>query len=466
MGDPVSEDTGRAVVVGGSIAGTLAARVLADFYREVVVLDRDEVLGVNGPRRGVPHAVHAHGLHARGFLVLSELFPGLLEEAGSLPGLTVRDFGGMRWYFDGRPIRTADTGLRSIAGSRPVLENYLRGRVAGLPNVDYRQNTEVLNLLYADGQVTGVRLRPASSADPNDVTELHADVVVDTTGRGSRLPHWLTEMGYPRPPVERMKIGLAYTTRTFRRRPGTFGPPQAINPVASPAHPRGAFYGQAVTGDCRISLTGINGDRPPADIEGFLAYTKSLPVPDIGEAVADAEVIGDAASFTVPSSVWNHYEKLPAFPRRLVVLGDAVCSFNPVYGQGMTVAAQQAMALRDHLRRPAEPDFGALRKDIARTIEDPWVLSTRGDLLFDGVAGRRTAATRLFNAYMTRLQYAATKDPAATAALMRITGLVDPLRALRRPGLVARVLWQSRDMPRRRATTTAPSPTREPADAN
>ncbi|MER7007243.1 FAD-dependent monooxygenase [Dactylosporangium sp. NPDC000555] len=452
-GEPVGQ---RAVVIGGSIAGTLAARVLSESYGEVVVVDRDEVLGVAGPRRGVPHGAHAHGLHARGYHILSELFPNLLDETRELAGLTVRDFGGMRWYFDGRPIRPADTGLRSIAGSRPVLENYLRNRVAALPNVTYRQSTEVAGLLTTPdrARVIGVRLREGTGAE----LDLAADLVVDTAGRGSRTPAWLAELGYERPPVERVKIGLAYTTRSFRRRPGTFGPPQAINPVASPNHPRGAFFGQAITGDCRLSLTGILGDHPPADDEGFLEYTRSLPVPEIYEAIRDAEPTSEAATFTVPASVWVHYERLTRFPDRLVVLGDAVCSFNPVYGQGMTVAAMMAMALRERLRSGGHPDSLALATAFARAITDAWRISTRGDLDFPGVPGERPPRVRLFNAYMRRLQYATTKDPAATTALMRVTGLVDRPGKLWRPALVARVLWRSRDLPATNgATTTRPA---------
>ena len=434
----------RAVVVGGSIAGTLAARVLSESYREVVVLDRDEVLGVSDTRRGAPHAVHAHGLHARGYLVLAELFPNLLDEARAA-GLAVRDFGTMRWYFDARPTRPAQTGLLSVVGSRPVLENYLRSRVAALPNVIYRQRVELLGLLGTpdNTRITGVRIRE-HDADPAEHT-MEADLVVDATGRGSRTPFWLTQLGYERPPEERLKINLAYTTRTFRRRPGTFDGPQAINPVASPDHPRGAFFGQAPSGDCRLSLTGILGDHPPTDPDGFLSFTRSLPVPDVYDAVCDAEPTSDAVSFTIPASVWRHYERLARFPQGLVVLGDAVCSFNPVYGQGMTVAALQSMALRAHLRRHAVADSLVLRREMARVIATPWQLSTNTDLDFPGVVGARTIAVRIRNAYLARVQYAASKDPAVTEAFMRVAGLVDRPLALWRPRLLAKVLWLSRD---------------------
>jgi 2-polyprenyl-6-methoxyphenol hydroxylase-like FAD-dependent oxidoreductase len=443
-----------AVVVGGSVTGTLVARVLSEFYRQVIVIERDEVLGVSGPRRGVPHSMHAHGLHAGGYLILAELFPNLLEEARGLVGLTVRDFGRMRWYFDARPIEPADTGLLSIAGSRPVLENYLRSRVADLPNVTYQQSTEMLGLLSTPDheRVTGVRLRKREENAPE--YQLEADLVVDTTGRGSRLPALLSELGYQRPEEEQIKIGLAYATRSFRRRPGTFEGPHAINPVASPAHPRGAFFGQAASGDCRLSLTGMLGDHPPKDLESFLEYTKTLPVADIYESVRDAEPTSDAAFFTIPSSVRRHYERLTRFPDRLLVMGDAVCSFNPVYGQGMTVAAMQVRALREHLRRHSAPDSLVFLKELARVNEGPWRISTRGDLEFPAVVGPRPLSVRLHNVVMTRLQYASTKDPVATRALMRVTGLVDPLRAIWRPRLLARVLWVSRDL---RKAAPAPS---------
>ena len=443
----------RAVVAGGSIAGTLAARVLSDWYREVVVVDRDEVLGVTGMRKGASHAVHAHGLHARGYLILSDLFPGLLDDAKEL-GLPVRDFGLMRWYFNARPIARTETGLLSVAGNRPVLENYLRSRVAGLPNVTYRQHTDVLGLVAtADrGRVTGVRIQERTPGSPEQ--RLDADLVVDATGRGSRLPVWLAELGYERPVEERMTIGLAYTTRTYRRRPGTFDGPVAINPVASPEHPRGAFFGQTATGDFRLSLTGILGDHPPTDPAGFEEYVRTLPVADIHQAVRDADPTGDAVSFTFPASVWRHYERLTRFPAGLAVLGDAVCSFNPVYGQGMTAAAMQVTALRRFLDGQSAADGRSYLRDVARQMRHPWQLSTRTDLDFPGV-GPRSLPIRLHNAYLVRLQYAMTKDPEVTRAYMRVAGLVDPPRTLWRLPLLVRVLRLARDMP---ATSPVPAP--------
>lgn len=459
----------RAVVIGGSIAGTLAARVLADFYEQVIVVDRDRVLGVDRPRRGAPHTAHAHGLHARGYRNLAELFPNMLDDLRAM-GVPVGDLGEMRWYFNAELLQPAHTGLLSITAPRPVLEEYLRGRVAAIPNVTYRQHTDLLGLVAtADGKrVTGVRL----AARAGDAAEyrVEADLVVDATGRGSRTPVWLEQLGYRRPPEERVTIGLSYTTRMYRTRPEMFDGVQSINPVASPAYPRGAFFGQVGRDECILSLTGILGDRPPTDEAGFLDYVRSLPVPDVYDAVRDAEPLTDPVTFGFPASVRHRYERLARFPQRLLVLGDAVCSFNPVYGQGMTVASMEVMALRSHLRKRGAPDSVAFLRDIGRIIDDPWEISTSGDLDFPGVAGDRPLKVRLGNAYMARLQRAATRDPAVTDAFMRVAGLVDRPTRLMRPGLVARVLRQSRLEPGVETPATAPTPlpatAPEPSDVN
>ena len=456
MGQPIGQ---RAVVMGGSIAGTLAARVLSESYREVVVVDRDEVLGVSQPRRGAPHTSHAHGLHARGYLILAELFPNLLDELRAI-GVPVGDLGEMRWYFNAQLLQPARTGLLSITAQRPVLEEFIRAKVAALPNVSYRQRTEVLGLRTTPdrSRVTGVRVQERTGE--SDGYELEADLVVDATGRGSRLPAWLEQLGYERPAEDRMKIGLAYTTRLYKKRPEMFDGVQSINPVASPAYPRGAFFGQVSTDECILSLTGILGDRPPTDPDGFLAFVRSLPVPDVYDAVHDAEPTSEPVAFQFPASVRRRYERLSRFPQRLLVLGDAVCSFNPVYGQGMTVAAMEVMALREHLRRRPGPESQAYLRAVGRIVNDPWEISTSGDLDFPQVPGPRPVKVRMGNAYMARLQYAATRDPAVTDAFFRVAGLMDRPTALMRPRLLAKVLWLARGRP---APRPVPAPAREPS---
>lgn len=427
------------MVLGGSIAGVLAARVLAEAYEEVLVVERDEVLGVDRPRSGAPHTVHAHGLHARGHLIVEELFPGITDELRAA-GVPTGDLGEMRWFFNGRKIKPARTGLISVTAPRPVFEHHVRTRVAALPNVTFRQRCDVLELVpsTAADAIVGVRVQDRDGgAEPETVD---AGLVVDATGRGSRLPAWLSALGYQRPEEERVKVGLAYTTRHYRTKPEWFNGVQSINPVASPAHPRGAFFGQVGPDMCILSLTGVLGDYPPTEPAAFLEFVRSLPVPDVYEAVVNGEPLDDPVSFRFPASVRRRYERLTRFPDRLLVIGDALCSFNPVYGQGMSVASLQAMTLRQHLRRGTAPEPGAFLTDVARVIDTPWDISAGGDLDFPGVEGKRTLKVRVGNAYMARLQYAATKDPAVTDGFMRVAGLMDPPESLMRPAMMLRVL--------------------------
>jgi 2-polyprenyl-6-methoxyphenol hydroxylase-like FAD-dependent oxidoreductase len=437
----------RAVVLGGSMAGLLAARVLADTYAEVVVVDRDRLTGVREPRRGVPQGPHAHGLLARGHEILEELFPGLTTELTG-DGASTRDLGELRWYFNGQRLRPARTGLLAVGATRALLEAHVRDRVRAIPNVRLREQCVIAGL---DRAVTRVRVVDG------DEESIDADLIVDATGRGSRTPAWLADFGYPRVAEERVKIDLTYTTIYYQLRRDPFQGDQSINPVASPAHPRGAFFTLLPGNRAQLSLTGVLGDRPPTDPEGILAYARSLPVPDIYDAIQDAQPLGPAVSHRFPANVRRRYERLIAFPERLLVLGDAVCSFNPVYGQGMTVAAMEADTLRRHLRegRPQPQRFFV---DVARIIDVPWDIAAGGDLAFPGVEGPRPVKVRIGNAYMARVQRAMTRDPEITTLFMRVAGLIEPPQSLMRPRVMLRVLRGSRGG----ANGTVPAQHRQP----
>lgn len=433
----------RAVVLGGGIAGLLAARVLSEAYAEVLLVDRDELTGVTGPRRGVPHGRHAHALLARGQQILAELFAGLDAELAAA-GVPAGDLSGdLRWYFNGRRLAPAHSGLVSVSATRPVLEAHIRARVSALPNVEFMEKCVVRGLQATPdrSRITGVRVLSENDGSTEEI--LLADLVVDATGRGSRTPAWLEEFGYARPSEERVKVDLAYTTRHFRLRQDPYGTDLSINPVASPANPRGAFFPKLGNGVSMLSLTGILGDHPPTDDEGFLAFARSLAAPEIYEAIRDAEPLDDPVTFRFPASVRRRYERLRRFPDGLLVVGDGVCSFNPVYGQGMTVAALEAIVLREHLRRGTEPRAHRFFRDITSFVDAPWDISAGGDLGFPGVEGPRTLKVRMGNAYMARLHAAATNDGTVTRAFFRVAGLVDSPQALMRPGLVLRVLRNS-----------------------
>ncbi|MDX2918413.1 MULTISPECIES: NAD(P)/FAD-dependent oxidoreductase [Streptomyces] len=436
----------RAVVLGAGMAGLLAARVLSETYQEVLVIDRDRLGGME-QRRGVPHGRHAHALLAKGQQILNELFPGLDTELTSA-GIPAGDIAGnLRWYFNGRRLQPFHTGLVSVSATRPELESHVRARVAALPQVTIMDGCVIRGLTAsADrSRVTGVEVVDESGTDTP--ARLEADLVVDVTGRGSRTPAWLEEFGYERPAEDRFKIDLAYTTRHFKLKEDPYGTDLSINPVASPSNPRGAFFPRLADGSSQLSLTGILGDHPPTDDEGFLAFAKSLAAPEIYRAVREAEPLDEPVTFRFPASVRRRYERLRRFPGGFLVMGDGVCSFNPVYGQGMTVAALEAVALRDHLRDAPVPDALRFFRRISTVIDVPWDIAAGADLNFPGVEGPRTMKVKVANAYMARLHAAAAVDGAVTGAFFRVAGLVDPPQALLRPSLALRVMRNSSAKP-------------------
>lgn len=456
------EPVGRAVVLGGSLAGLLAANVLAEAYAEVLVVDRDELTGVAGYRKGVPHGRHAHGLVARGHQILEKQFPGLtadMEAAGVRPG----DFSGaIRWYFNGMQLRQAHAGLLSVPCTRPVIEHQVRNRVEKVSNIRFLEGHDIVGLETTPdaGRVTGARVQ---RRDGSAAEVLRADLVIDATGRGSRAPAWLEELGYARPVEDRVKVDLAYTTRHYRVPSDPFGSDIAVIAAATPTHPRGAFYYRLPGEDGRVelSLTGVLGDYPPTDPDGFLEFVRSLPVPEIYQSIRESEPVDDPVMFRFPASVRRRYERLTRFPEGLLVMGDAVCSFNPVYAQGMAVAAIESRVLAESLRKATVPQPHEFFQEISRQIDSPWEFAAIADLGYAGVEGRRTPKVRMINAYIARLQRAAVYDASLTNAFMRVAGLVDEPTALLRPGKIFRVLRQSG---RRQSQPFAPAPLRAASD--
>ena len=430
----------RAVVLGASMAGLLAAKVLSDSYGQVTVIDRDELPEASTHRRGVPHGRHLHALAARGQQALEELFCGLTAElvADGVPaGDMLAD---TRLFLSGHRLRQAPTGLGLLCASRPVLEGRVRARVRALPNVRLVDRCDVVGLATTPDRrrVTGARLLRRADGSAEEV--LGAGLVVDATGRGARTPAWLEALGYPRPEREQVRVGLGYATRTYRLPPDALGGDLAVLQAATPRHPRAGAL-QVLEGDrWMVTLAGILGDHPPTDPDGFLAFARSLRFPDIYQAIRDGEPLDDPVGFRFPASVRHRYERLPRFPDGLLVMGDAVCSFNPIYGQGMSVAALEALALRRHLEHGDPPRPRRWFRELARVVDVPWDIAAGGDLVFPGVQGRRTAKVRLVSADLARLHAAAAHDADLAGAFLRVAGLVAPPGSLLRPGVAVRVL--------------------------
>ncbi|WP_404384578.1 hypothetical protein LL946_02825 [Knoellia locipacati] len=451
----------RAVVLGASIAGLVATRALADLFAEVVVVERDE-LGVTGsPRRGVPQGRHIHGLMARGQEVLEEFFPGLTDDLVEEGVPLIDQAGQVRLYLSGCRLKPSPSDIRVLSASRPGLEAYVRRRVQALPDVAWRDGRDIVGLVTTPegDRVTGARV--IRRADGSSEELLEADLVVDATGRGSRTPIWLEALGRGSPAEETIPIGVGYASAIFRLAPGALGRDLAVIQAPTPARPRGGGLTTLEGGRCIVTLMGVLGDHPPADLPGFMDFARSLEHPDIFDALQGAEPTDLPVSLRFPASVRRRYERMRSLPDGLLVTGDALCSFNPIYGQGMTVAALEAQAMHRSLiaLAPARPGLrkevlrtSGVMDEIARVVDVPWDMAAGGDLAYPGVTGSRTVKIRVGNAYLPRLHAAAQSDARLTVAFLRVAGLLDPPQALFRPDLVMRVLRQS-GAGRRRAAT-------------
>ena len=431
----------HAVVLGASMAGLTAARVLADTYERVTVLERDTLPATAAHRKGVPQSRHAHGLLAAGRIALEELFPGLTDELvanGALPGDLQAE---ARWYNYGLRLCPAPRDLRGIALSRPLLEGCVRERVRALPNVRVVDRCDAAGLVGTpDGRrVRGVRVLRRADSSAEEVLE--ADLVVDATGRGSRSPLWLEALGSPRPAEAEVRVGGANASRVYRRRRDHADGDRAVVVAATVERPRGGVM-LAMEGDrWMVTLNGYLGQRPPTDPDGFVAFAAGLPTSDIFEVISDAEPLGEVLPARYPASVRRRYERLDRFPEGYLVVGDAVCGFNPIYGQGMSVAALEALTLRECLR--ADPATGLARRffaKAARIVDIPWGIAVGADLRFPGIHGARTAKVRLVNAYLARFHVAAATDPVLGRAFLRVVNLKDRPESLLGPTIALRVL--------------------------
>ena len=459
MTAPTTGRGGTAVVIGASIAGLLAARVLAEHVGRVVVLDRDTLPEDAVPRGGAPQSAHAHALLSRGLRALEELFPGLTDDLvaqGALPGDPQEVF---RWITDGRAMAPARSGLRTLMVGRPLLEREVRRRTLADPRITVHGRIGVRDLLHdGSGRVTGVA--GMDRDDPAlELRRWDADLVVDASGRRSRAPQWLAALGFEPPEEERVEVDLSYATRQYRRDSAHADGALGVLLNASPGIERGGGL-FAQEGDRWLcTLAGLFGDRPPIDPDGFEAYAATLCSPLLHDVITSSVPLDEPRRFRFPASVRRRYERLACSPRGLLVIGDAICSFDPVYGQGMTVAALEALALREVLAGGVDRPRLAQEfwQACAAAVDTPWQMSAGGTARLPGYRGPVSRRTRVLNAYTTAVQRAAWSDTAVGTAFVRVAQLEAPPPTLMSPSVLARVVRSSRRPP------VVPSP-RVPAE--
>ncbi len=426
----------HAVVLGASLAGTLAAAALVDHVDHVTLVERDRIPLGPAPRQGVPQARHAHLLWSGGAWAIEALLPGTIPRwlAAGARRIGLPDEVVMMTPQGWMP-RFAGTQFLITCG-RDLLDWVVREQVLADERVSLHR-AEAVGLIGDQVRVTGVRLR---DPDGRTLWELPADLIVDATGHGSRAHRWLADLGLG--PVLRRTVdpGLAYATRVFKAPPLLGVDFPALNVYADPRQPRPgqtAILLPIENHQWIVTLSGTRGGHPPDDAVGFVEFARRVRHPLIGDLIATLEPVGPVYSSSSPGNRRWYFERLPRWPQGFVVLGDAVATYNPAYGHGMSVAARSAVALRDILRRYGlrRPDVARrAQRAIARAVKPAWIMATGQDIRYPDVVGEPPSlATRLLRRYLDRLFTVARHRQMIMRALTDVMTLSRPMLSLLHP---------------------------------
>lgn len=435
-GDRTPKIGEKVVVVGGSMAGLLAARVLADGFEAVTIIDRDSLPDHPTARPGVPQGRHVHVLLEAGRATLDDLFPGFGEELLSEGGLLADLLSDFIVYDKGGFLADGKTRLPTYFATRPLFEHVVRRRITDFDGVDVRPNCQFIDYVVDDAMnVEGVLIRNEDA----ERVELTADLVVDATGRTSKTPSWLDDHGYPTPDIDEVGIDVAYSTAVIER---PIDDRRTFFVAPDPPRARGAGVFPAEDGRWLATFFGMHGDHPPVDAEELREFAASLPGPDLKQLLETQRWFSDEiAHYPFPSNRRYRYEDLDRFPDGLVVIGDAIASFNPIYGQGMSVAALEALLLHHTLATNDADDLALRFFDRAEEIVDvAWSMAVGADFEFPQTTGPKPRGTDLLNRYMARLKRKAHADGELREALFRVFAMEYHPNSLLHPRITWRVL--------------------------
>lgn len=455
MSDNMRRTLGKhAVVLGSSMAGLLTARVLSEWFETVTLLERDTLRDGPEPRKGVAQMPHLHALLARGAQILERLFPGFFEELAAEGARPERMSNGV-WYHSGHWMARTESEVVVHSQSRGLLDWKLRQRLLALPNVRLLDRCEANGYLMTpdNARVTGVRIQRQGEAE----TALDGvDLVVDATGRGSQTPIWLEQLGYPRVEQTLIKTDVAYTSRLYQRPTNHRADWAMLAIYAEPPHGKRMGVLAPIEKDRWIvSLCGFLKEQAPLDEAGFLEFARSLPQPDLYEAIKDAEPAGPITVYKIPGSLRRHYDRMSRFPERLVVLGDALCSLNPLYGQGMTVSALEVELLGECLRKQRPGELSGLsrrfRTQVSSVLMLPWMLALTEDLKLGEVDAARPPGFELMRWYTSRLISLTAHDAEVVRIFANVQHMLKSPAALFTPSILWRVLTARRPSPGSRA---------------
>ena len=437
----------HAVVIGGSMAGLCTARVLSDHFDKVTVLDRDTYPEGAFERAGVPQSRHVHALLVRGRQELNRFFPDfdrLMLERGAHEVDFGNDFAILReWGWEQRN----PTGMITLFASRNLIESTVRELFRKLPNIDLREQTSVTGLgMTANGhrRINQVHIVPRDGGDPSS---LQADLVVDASGRASKIPDWLQELGITLPDETIVDAHTGYSSRWYQA-----PPPEQLPKdwwwkgiwldLKLPQHPTAGVMFPVENNRWIVTLAGVSKNYPPKDEDEFTAVLSQLRSPVIADAVRVAEPISPVYAYRKMANRFRHYEKWTERIDGFIAVGDSTCAFNPVYGQGMTTGTLSAGTLEECLKQygPTNPDLPRhFFKAQAQVQAAPWGLATGADFGLPDTEGERPKGSRIVGPYMAALFTAAIEDQTLRRHIGEVLQMIKPPSSFFTPAVMARV---------------------------
>ena len=445
----------RAVVIGGSLSGLMTARVLADHFDQVTILERDHIEDNPNNHKSVPQADHLHVLLLGGRQVMSSLYPDFTDKLDALGAVRYRAGVGNAFYLpDGKAYnrfgtvkRPYDLGFDVYSQSRGLLEHCVRRCTLEIPNISVKYGCSVQSLMYGNARVQGVSFDCPGGADT-----LAADLVVDSGGRRSRASRWVQDLGFRAPEETSIGVDFGYSSTKFRI-PNHYDEPERLLSFTGPApdYTTGALMEEIEDQTWHLTLFGRFGEYPPSDPSGFYAFARSIHTPKLYELIKDAERVAEIVQYRFPTSVLRRYEELTDFPEGFIVLGDAICSFNPIYAQGMSSAALQVRELKQLLMERAAGSDGLERlpcaffAKAAEVVATPWALAARSDFAYPLTKGDRPPDDPKRRRYFDALIALAAEDMEVYKLMAEVFHLSQPLSALSEEPLRSRVEARTRN---------------------
>jgi 2-polyprenyl-6-methoxyphenol hydroxylase-like FAD-dependent oxidoreductase len=445
----------HALVIGGSLAGLLMGRVLANHFDRVTIVERDVYPDQPVPRKGVPHSRFPHTLMLRGQQIFEQLFPGLKAELIDRGAIELDSMQDLVFCTSAGLAARAPSGLMLLAFSRDLLDWSIRRRLAAFPEVQFLTKASVRGLLTnaEHTKIVGISLHRHEDSNIEVGENLYADLIVDASGKASRTPEWLEALGYQPPPETKVNAFVGYVAQIYQPPSNLSVDWKMMFMPSAPPHQRrgGAIF--PIEGDESnpqqarwiVSLVGGDRDYPPTDEEGFLAFACSLPMPILVEAMRQAIPLTPPYAYYGNENRLRHYEQLSHSPARLIVVGHAACLLNPTYGQAMTVASLEAMIVDQFFQHHSIDDLDqqthSLQKQLAKAHQEAWSTATGMDNRYHSTQGKPiSASSRFVSWYWDQLMEIGINRASVHHTFLEVLHMLKPSISLFQPSILAQVL--------------------------